>query len=309
MKILVTGGAGFIGSHIVDAYITEGHQVSVFDDLSSGKKEYVNTEAEFYQGNITDYGRVTEVIARVRPDIINHHAAQMSVRRSVEDPVFDATVNVIGLLNLLESASTTSVKKIIFASSGGAVYGDAKNIPTPDDYMQVEPLSPYGITKFVSEHYLRFYHQTYNIPYVALRYANVYGPRQNPHGEAGVIAIFVQKLLSGQSPVINGDGKQTRDYVYVGDVVEANVRAVKTAYIGTCNIGTGKETDVLNIVGELKNILKTSTEAVHGPAKPGEQRRSCLDVSKAKDVLGWSPKTVLKVGLLKTVEYFRSAND
>lgn len=306
MKILVTGGAGFIGSHIVDAYIGEGHEVSVLDDLSSGKKEYVNAEAEFYLGTITDRGRVTEVIAEVKPDIINHHAAQMSVRKSVEDPVFDATVNVIGLLNLLESARTVGVKKMIFASSGGAVYGDAKTIPTPDDYIPPEPLSPYGITKFVSEHYLRFYHQTYNIPYVALRYANVYGPRQNPHGEAGVIAIFVKKLLSAQPPVINGDGKQTRDYVYVGDLVEASVQAVQASYIGTCNIGTSKETDVLEIVRELKDILKTSVEAIHGPAKPGEQRRSCLDVSRAKEVLQWSPKTALREGLQKTIQFFEN---
>lgn len=306
MKILVTGGAGFIGSHIVDAYIAEGHEVSVLDDLSSGKKKDIHKDAEFHQGNITNRAWVAEVVDRVKPDIINHHAAQMSVRKSVEDPVFDANVNVIGLLNLLEAARINTVKKIIFASSGGAVYGDARQIPTPDDYIPAEPLSPYGITKFVSEHYLRFYHQTYNIPYVALRYANVYGPRQNPHGEAGVIAIFVKKLLSGEPPVINGDGKQTRDYVYVGDVVEANAQAAKTAYIGTCNIGTGKETNVLEIVGELKNILKTSTEAVHGPAKPGEQRRSCLGVSRAKETLDWKPKTALKEGLQKTIKFFEN---
>lgn len=306
MKILVTGGAGFIGSHIVDAYVAEGHEVSVLDNLSSGKKEYVNKKALFFHGDVTDRARTEEVVAQIKPDIINHHAAQMSVRKSVEDPVFDATINVIGLLNLLESARVSGVKKIVFASSGGAVYGDAKKIPTPDDYVPAEPLSPYGITKFISEHYLRFYHQTYQIPYVALRYANVYGPRQNPHGEAGVIAIFVKKFLAGEQPVINGDGEQTRDYVYVGDLVEANVRAAHTSYTGTCNIGTGKETDVLGIVRELRNLLQSSVEAVHGTAKPGEQRRSCLDVSRAKEMLGWSPKTMLKEGLQKTTQFFEN---
>jgi len=305
MKILVTGGAGFIASHIVDAYIDLGYQLIVMDNLSSGRREYVNSKAKFYQVDIRNKTAIEKIIKMEKPEIINHHAAQISVRNSLQDPIFDAEVNIFGLLNILTAGRKVGVKKIIFASSGGVVYGEAKTIPTPEDYHPLQPLSPYGITKLASEYYLNFYCQTYKIPYVALRYSNVYGPRQNPHGEAGVVAIFTLKLLKGEIPIINGDGRQTRDYVYVGDVVEANKIALSTEAIGSYNIGTGIETSVLEIYKKLNEIIKSTISVKHGPAKIGEQARSCLDFHSSEKVLGWKFQTNLPEGLKKTVEYFK----
>lgn len=305
MKILVTGGAGFIGSHVVDGYIKLGHKVVIIDDLSTGRREFINPKAKFYKADIRDRIKVEEIFNIEKPKILNHHGAQISVRDSVDDPIFDAGVNIIGLLNLLESAKKNKVKKIIFASSGGAVYGEAKKIPTPEDYKPLNPLSPYGISKLASEYYLNFYHKTYDIDYLALRYANVYGPRQNPHGEAGVVAIFSLKLLKGENPIINGHGRQTRDYVYVEDVINANINALESEVTGVFNIGTGIETNVIEIFEGLKNTVDSKIEAKHGPAKFGEQKRSCLDAAMAKKVLGWKAKVDLKEGLRKTVEYFK----
>lgn len=305
MKILVTGGAGFIASHIVDAYIREGHDVFVLDNLSSGKREFINPKATFYQSDIRDKKEIETIIKKVKPDVINHHAAQISVRSSVEDPINDAEINIAGLLNLLEFGRQNGVKKIIFASSGGVVYGEAKTLPTSEDYLPLFPISPYGISKLTSEFYLNFYFKTYRINFTALRYANVYGPRQNPHGEAGVVAIFTLKLLKNEIPTINGSGIQTRDYVFVGDVVEANKLALDRKITGSLNIGTSIETNVNEIFDNLKIITGSNIKAVHGPAKIGEQQRSCLDFMLAQKILGWQPKVSLEEGLSKTVEYFK----
>jgi UDP-glucose 4-epimerase len=300
MKIIVTGGAGFIGSHIVDAYLAEGHEVHIVDDFSTGREANVNANAVVHRFDIADSG-VIELIADVKPDVLNHHAAQMDVRRSVADPAFDAQVNIIGFVNLLQGCLQAKVKKVIFASSGGAVYGDKEPIPASEDH-PTEPLSPYGVSKRTGELYLGYYHSAFGLPYVALRYANVYGPRQSSQGEAGVVAIFIDRLLSGQSPIINGDGRQTRDYVYVGDVVAANLAALRTGFVGAVNIGTAQETDVVAIFESLQTRLGSQLKAVHGPAKTGEQRRSCLAIGLAAQVLGWKPAVALDQGLQRTVE-------
>ncbi|OLE73954.1 MAG: UDP-glucose 4-epimerase, partial [Acidobacteria bacterium 13_1_20CM_2_57_8] len=243
---------------------------------------------------------------QIKPDILNHHAAQMDVRRSVADPTFDARVNILGFINLLETAKDVGVQKVIFSSSGGAVYGDREPIPANEEHPTI-PLSPYGVSKLTGELYLGYYHLNFGLPFVALRYANVYGPRQNSKGEAGVVAIFISQLLAGKSPIINGDGKQTRDYVFVGDVVRANVAALDASYVGPINIGTGRETDVVTICELLRQGLESKIKAVHGPAKLGEQRRSCLDVSLAGKVLRWRPEVTLQSGLKKTIAYCREA--
>lgn len=303
MKILVSGGAGFIGSHITDKYVSLGHSVVVIDNLSTGKKSYINPQATFYEVDVRDTNSISEIFAKEKPEVLNHHAAQMDVRKSVADPVYDAEVNVVGLLNLMEAGRMNGLKKVIFASSGGTVYGESSQIPTPES-APTRPTSPYGIAKLSSEYYLDFYLQAYQINYVALRYGNVYGPRQNPHGEAGVVAIFTTKLLAGEQPVINGDGNQTRDYVFVSDLVEASVQALEKDGRVIVNIGTGKETDVNKIFGLLSQSTKSTIPEVHGPTKTGEQSRSCLDASLALSVLGWRATTSLEIGLAKTVEYF-----
>ena len=304
MRVLVTGGAGFIGSHIVDAYIGAGHHVVVVDDLSTGKPENVNSQAHFVQANIQD-SSVRQLIAEEKIEAINHHAAQMDVRRSVADPVFDAQVNILGFLNVLEGARQAGVKKIIFASSGGTVYGEQQEFPA-DESHPTQPISPYGISKLAGEHYLSFYSLEHGIPYIALRYTNVYGPRQNPHGEAGVAAIFSLRLLAGDQPVINGDGKQTRDYVFVHDVVRANIAALQTPYAGPINIGTSIETDVNELFSHLRELSGSTATEQHGPAKPGEQRRSVLAWTRAKQILNWSPEVAIKDGLRDTITFFRS---
>jgi len=306
-KILVTGGAGFIGSHIVDRYLDLGHEVVIIDNLVTGKRENVNPKARFYEVDICNKKAVDNVFSKEKPHILNHHAAQMDVRKSVADPIYDAQANIIGLLNLLESGINNGLKKIIFASSGGVVYGDAEQLPTREDYEPKHPLSPYGVAKLTSEHYLYFYYKNYRLPYVALRYANVYGPRQNPHGEAGVVAIFSQKLLDQKQPIINGDGLQTRDYVYVGDVVNANVLAMEKDISGAFNIGTGEETNVNEIYNLLVKLTSTNFPETHGPAKPGEQKRSCLDTKLAKKILDWQPKVKLEEGLAETVDFFKKS--
>ncbi|HEB12197.1 MAG TPA: NAD-dependent epimerase/dehydratase family protein [Actinobacteria bacterium] len=301
--VLVTGGAGFIGSNLVDAYLDADYGVVVVDDLSRGKRENVNPKAIFHQIDIND-SRMAGIFSEFKPTIVNHHAAQASVRVSVDDPVFDADINIIGSLRLLELARQYEVKKVIFASTGGAIYGEQDYFPA-DEGHALRPISPYGAAKAAVELYLGYYYAQYKLAYTALRYSNVFGPRQDPFGEAGVVAIFSKQMLNGEKPVINGDGLQTRDYVYVADVVAANTAASKSSFVGAINIGTGIETSVI----ELFRLLKTATgfelEAGFGPAKPGEQARSVLNAGKALDKLGWKSNIALSDGLARTVNYFR----
>ncbi len=303
MKILVTGGAGFIASHVADAFIAAGHQVAILDDLSSGKRENINPKATFYQMDVQD-PKVADVFRTEKPEVLCHHAAQMDVRRSVADPQFDARANILGLLNLMENGRQNGLKRVTFSSTGGAIYGEQEVFPCAEAH-PTNPLSPYGIAKLASEKYLFFYHAQYGISYTALRYANVFGPRQNPHGEAGVVAIFSERLLRGEQPVINGDGKQTRDYIFVGDLVRANVAALTSDYVGALNLGNGIETDVNQLFGHLRTLCGSSAPEQHGPGKAGEQKRSVIDNSLAKKILGWSPHVTLEQGLRETVEFFR----
>jgi UDP-glucose 4-epimerase len=304
MKILVTGGAGFIGSHIVDAYLRLGHQVIIVDNLITGRARNINPAATFYEADIRDATTMREIFDREKPDVLNHHAAQMDVRKSVEDPMYDASVNVIGALTLFENCVRTGVQRVLFASSGGAIYGEQEYFPA-DELHPTRPISPYGITKLVTEHYLYYYKTVYGIDSVSLRYANIYGPRQNPHGEAGVVAIFTTKLLAGEQPIINGDGKQTRDYVFVDDVVHANVLALNSTGSNIFNIGTGIETNVNQLFHQLKKSAKAFAEEKHGEAKKGEQMRSVLSSAHIERQLGWKPSVTLAEGLQRTVDYFR----
>lgn len=304
MKILVTGGAGFIGSHIVDAYIDSGHQVAVLDDLSSGRQENLNPKAEFFKMDIQD-GRLEGIFEQNRFDVVNHHAAQMDVRRSVADPRFDAQVNVLGALNILENCVKFGIRKFIFASTGGAIYGEQDYFPADEEH-PTWPISPYGITKLACEKYLFYYKQVHNLASVILRYANVYGPRQNPHGEAGVVAIFAERFLNGEQPVVNGDGKQTRDYIFVDDLVRLNVRALDHDQSDVFNAGTGIESDVNTLYRQIRTAAGSNVEEFHGPAKAGEQLRSCLTAAKAERILGWKPEVDLNEGIRMTVDYFRS---
>lgn len=305
MKIIVTGGAGFIGSHIVDAYVKAGHKVAVIDNLSTGKREFINPKAKFIHSDIKNQKQIAQIIQFEKPQIINHHAAQISVRDSVRNPQNDVRINILGLLNIMDAVKTTGVKKIIFASSGGAIYGEAKKTPTPEDYQPIYPLSPYGVAKLSSECYLHSYLFNFKIPYIALRYSNVYGPRQNPYGEAGVVAIFTQKMIKNQTPIINGDGRQTRDYIFVEDIVQANLAALCTDIYGAYNIGTGIETSVIEIFRKISALVKYKTREKYGPQKRGEQKRSCLDIHKAKIILKWKPSVDLSIGLEKTVRSFQ----
>ncbi len=303
MKILVTGGAGFIASNISDAYIAAGHDVVIVDNLSTGRKENINPKATFYQIDIRDKG-IADIFQKHQFDLVNHHAAQMDVRRSVEDPIYDAEVNALGFLNLLQQSVKTGVKKVIFASSGGAIYGEQDVFPA-DESHNTQPYSPYGITKLVGEKYLFFYNLTYGLKYVALRYANVYGPRQNPHGEAGVVAIFCERMLKGEEPVIYGSGEQTRDFVYVRDVVAANVAALAVDGCDYINIGTAKETSVNELFHYINRLTGAHVPEKHAPKKEGEQMRSVITPAKAGRVLGWRPTFDLETGLKETVDYFR----
>ncbi|ARA92303.1 UDP-glucose 4-epimerase [Rhodothermaceae bacterium RA] len=303
MKILVTGGAGFIGSHVADALLEEGHEVHILDNLSSGQRENVPEAAVFHPLDIRSE-EAARLLADERYEVLVHHAAQMDVRKSVADPRFDADVNVIGFLNLMEAARQSGLKKVVFASTGGAIYGEPEYTPQ-DEAHPLRPLSPYGITKLVTEKYLYFYEQTYGIPYVVLRYANIYGPRQSPHGEAGVVAIFTERMLKGIQPFINGDGLQTRDYTFVGDVVRANLAALKHPESGIFNIGTGRETDVVTLFRAIRDLANPAIEERHAEGKPGEQRRSVLGYDLARRVLGWEPQVTLEEGLAQTVDWFR----
>lgn len=304
MKILITGGAGFIASHIADAYIKSGHEVYILDNLSTGQKENLNPQAEFIQADITSTGH--SGLSRILPqqiDLLNHHAAHIHVGKAVKDPIFDAENNILGTINLLQILKNRGLKKVIFASTGGAMYGH-KQTPFKED-MFPAPLSPYGISKRASELYLDFYYQQYQIPWIALRYANVYGPRQNPYGEAGVISVFCENILNNQQPIINGNGKQTRDYVFIADVVRANFLATESQEIGFFNIGTSLETSVNEIYHQVNKLLGNKFPEKHGPERPGEQQTSSLDYSKAKQKLGWTPKMKLEDGLRLTVDWYK----
>lgn len=302
-KALITGGAGFIASHVVDAYLEAGHDVVVVDDLSTGRRENLNSGAKFYQTSIID-PELADIVAREKPDVINHHAAQVSVRLSVADPVADATTNIIGTLRVLETARGCGVKRLIFSSTGGAIYGEQDYFPADENH-PTRPVSPYGIAKLAGEHYLRFFGLDSELKTTVLRYSNVYGPRQDPHGEAGVVAIFAKKMLSDEQPVINGDGSQTRDFVYVGDVAAANLAALSLEENAVINIGTGIETSVNQLFAEMCGSGGFSFEQVHGPPMPGEQLRSVVDNALAEKLLGWQPRVGLQDGLRQTIDYFR----
>jgi UDP-glucose 4-epimerase len=303
MKILVTGGAGFIGSHVVDGYVAAGHDVLIVDSLITGKRENLNPKARFFHQDILD-AATADLIRAERPDVINHHAAQMDVRRSVADPIFDAKVNILGTIGLLDAARQAGVKKFLFVSSGGAAYGEQEQYPAPETH-PTWPVSPYGVSKRSGELYCHFFMAEYGLPFVAFRYANVYGPRQDPHGEAGVVAIFSGKMLRGEPVTVNGDGKQTRDYVYVGDVARMSLLALERDATGPVNIGTGVETDVNVLAERIRAAAGSASPITHGPAKSGEQRRSVIDVRRAAEVFGWRPEVTLDEGLARTVEFFR----
>lgn len=306
MKILITGGAGFIGSHLVDALIEKKHRVFVIDNLSTGFKKNINPRARFFRVDLTNHKKIEAILKYEKPDVIFHLAAQMSVQESVKNPLFDAENNILASINLISLAHKYKVKKIVFSSTGGAIYGDTKNRPTPETEKEW-PLSPYGIAKLTVDKFLTYYGKIHGLNFTSLRYANVFGPRQNPHGEAGVVAIFLNKMLKSQQPTINGSGKQTRDYVFVGDVVNANLLALKNFNkTGIYNVGTGKETSVNTLFQEINLHFKNKFKEVHGPAKIGEQKTSCLSWAKIKKDFGWTPKVDFKTGIKKTYEWFRN---
>jgi UDP-glucose 4-epimerase len=305
MRILVTGGAGFIGSHTVDALIGEGHDLAVIDDLSAGRREQVNPAARFFKADLRDAAAVNEIVTRERPETIFHFAAQMDVRRSVADPSFDASVNLVGFLNLIEAGRRAGLRRVIFSSTGGAIYGEQEAFPCDEDH-PLRPVSPYGVAKLATEKYLFFYRAEYGLDYVALRYANVYGPRQDPHGEAGVVAIFCGRMLAGQPVTIFGDGEQTRDYVFVGDVVRANLAALRSNASGAFNIGTGAEASVKRLYQELAVVAGVDSPPLYAPRRAGEQRRSLISPARAAQQLHWRPQVSLADGLRETFAFFKA---
>jgi len=308
LRVLVTGGAGFIGSHTVDRLIGEGHEVSVVDSLVTGFREQVHPRASFHEVDITDEQALADVFAAERPEAVIHLAAQMDVRVSTREPAYDARVNILGSLNVIESALAHGTRKIVYASSGGAIYGEPEDLPVREDH-PIQPLSQYGVTKHTVEHYLYLYAHQQGLRYTALRYANVYGPRQNPGGEAGVIAIFARSLLLSLPCRIFGDGEQTRDYVYVGDVVAANMMALTAADQEALHIGCGVETSVNDLHRNLSAICDSRRPPQYEPERPGEVRRIALDPSLAAERLGWRPQVPLAEGLERTVDYLRQRRE
>lgn len=304
-KALVTGGAGFIASHVVDALIERGYKVVIIDNLSTGYERNLNPKAKFYKMDIRDE-TLKDVFNKEKPEFVNHHAAQMDVRRSVAEPIYDAQVNVLGSLNLLENCRRVGVKKIVYASTGGAVYGEpSPDIFPVDEKCDIDPLSQYGITKHSVEHYLSLYYKLYGTKYTVLRYPNVYGPRQDPHGEAGVVAIFTEQMLEQIIPKIFGDGSKTRDYVFIEDVVRANMIAIDKGDNDIFNLGWGKEISDFEIFDSIRKALGFKIEPIYTDKRLGEIDRICLNASKAKKVLGWQPTVSLKEGISKAVEYYR----
>jgi UDP-glucose 4-epimerase len=302
MTALVTGGAGFIGSHVADALIEKGQEVHVLDDLSTGRRHNIPSDASFFEKDIRS-DEAAALVEKNQYEFLVHHAAQMDVRRSVEDPSFDADVNIRGLLNLIEAGVGNGLRKVVFASTGGAIYGEPEYTPQDINH-QLQPQSPYGVAKLSAEKYLSYYQQQYDLDCVSLRYANVYGPRQNSYGEGGVVAIFAREMLTGEQPVIYGDGEQTRDFVYVGDVVRANLEALDFCGSGVFNVGTSQETSVNKLFRKIREKTESTIEKKHEPPKPGEQQRSVLGIKKASQELGWSPKVSLNQGLDETVSWF-----
>ncbi|MFW6116034.1 MAG: NAD-dependent epimerase/dehydratase family protein [Chloroflexota bacterium] len=300
MKILVTGGAGFIGSHAADAFVAVGHEVAVVDDLSAGRRENVNPAAAFYEVDIRSEG-LELVFAEERPAVVCHHAAQVDVRRSVADPAHDAAVNVLGSLNVLEQCGAYGVEKVIYSSSGGAIYGEPVYLPCDEDH-PIQPLCPYGVSKYAVEQYLDVYRRLHGLDYTVLRYGNVYGPRQDPYGEAGVVAIFAGQMVRGETPTINGSGEQERDFVYVGDCARANVLALEGGSGRAYNLGSGEGTSVNRLFEVLKEVTGYQGGAAHGPEKAGETFRIFLEAARAEEELGWRPKVGLREGLARTVE-------
>ncbi|MBT3514203.1 MAG: NAD-dependent epimerase/dehydratase family protein [Nitrospina sp.] len=303
MNILVTGGAGFIGSHIVDTYIENNHNVVIIDDMSKGRKEFINPKATFHKVSISD-PRLANILKNEKIQVINHHAAQISVSDSVKNPVNDAKSNIIGTLQLLQNAVECGVKTFIFASTGGAIYGEQDYFPAREDHPK-KPTSPYGLSKLSVEGYLRFYKQQYGLKTIIFRYGNVFGPRQNPNSEAGVIAIFFNRLLKGCSPIINGDGEQTRDYIFIRDVVQANLLALALKKSDIFNVGTGEETSVNELTRLILQVAESKINAETSKKNNFEQRRSCLDYKKIKRSLNWTPKVPLKEGLTETYSFFK----
>jgi len=300
-NILVTGGAGFIGSNLVDELVAQGNNVVVVDNLFSGKEDYINKKAKFYNLDITSKD-LNDVFEKEKFDFVFHLAAQIDVRKSVADPVFDNKVNVLGGINVLDRCIENKVEKIIFSSTGGAIYGDTDVIPTPEGHPEL-PVSPYGIHKLTFEKYLNYYNKAKGLKYTALRFSNVYGPRQYKGGEAGVVSIFIDNAVNGKKSLINGSGKQTRDYVYVDDIVSALILAMKSDYVGELNISTEEEKNLLDIINFIEDALGEKFDYEHGPAVLGEQLRSCLDAGKARKILGWNFSIDLKEGIRRTVEW------
>ena len=304
MRILVTGGAGFIASHVADAYITNGHDVVVLDDLSRGKKANVPAAARFYQADIRDREAVNAILEKEKPEVINHHAAQMDVRRGVREPIFDASVNILGSINLLELAIAHGVRRVIYISTAGAAYGEPDQLPVPESY-SINPITPYGISKHTVEHYLFTFRFLYGLEYAVLRYGNVYGPRQSSKGEAGVVAIFCEQMLAGIQPVIYGDGAKYRDYVYIDDVARANVLALQKGTGEIFNIGSGVPTTDHEVFRQVRDHLgRTGLEPRFADKRPGEIEKIVIDISKAQQLLGWSPQIDFAEGTRRTAGYF-----
>ncbi|MDR1695230.1 MAG: NAD-dependent epimerase/dehydratase family protein [Endomicrobium sp.] len=306
MKVLVTGGAGFIGSNISDALIENGHKAVVIDNLSSGKKENLNKKAKFYKADIIDEAKIKAIFKKEKPDAVIHCAAQIDVRKSVAEPKYDANINILGSINILSACVENKVKKILFASSGGTIYGECGS-KAPDEKAFANPLSPYGIAKHSVENYIKFYSEIYGLKYTIFRYANVYGLRQDPKGEAGVIAIFALKMLNNEAVTVFGDGKQMRDYVYVSDVVNANMAALKKADNQILNIGTNKAVALNDIVKIMSRLSKTDKKAVYKPKRAGELFKSFLNAKKAGKLLNWRPKVSVEEGIKKTLDYFKES--
>lgn len=301
-RVLVTGGAGFIGSHLVDGLLALGHEVAVVDNLSTGRREQVPAESCLHEIDIRDVELVHRLFRSFRPRVVYHLAAQTSVRKSTEDPAGDASVNVLGTINVLDAAVRAGVERVVYVSSGGAIYGEPEALPVREDH-PVRPLSPYGLSKYVGEEYLWLYRQTYGLACSVLRYPNVYGPRQDPFGEAGVVAIFTRALLDGKQPVIFGDGLQTRDYVYVDDIVAASLLCLRKGEGGTYNLGWGREVTVVDLLAQLQEVLGTAVTPRYDLPRPGEVRRIALDATRARSELGWEPKVPLPEGLRLTARW------
>ena len=307
MKILVTGGAGFIASHVTNGYINLGHEVAVLDDLSRGRRQNLNPQAYFYEGDVRDRTIVQRAFSEFKPDVVNHHAAQMDVRRGVREPVFDVQVNVLGSLNLLEEAIAHKVRRFVYISTAGAAYGEPRELPVPEDH-PINPITPYGISKHTIEHYLFTFSHLYGLEYVVLRYGNVYGPRQNSQGEAGVFAVFSEQILAGAQPVIYGDGSKTRDYVYIDDVVAANVAALDKGRGEMFNIASGQPTTDLEVFTLVCTLLgRAELRPRHVSVRPGEIQDIYLDIGKAARLLDWSPKVTLAEGASRTISFFQQA--